>query len=233
MHHEPITSAAPIQTPCKLDFMTRILAVVLGQLACGSRAASPPPAPTPPPVRAQTSTKAPETADADHDGITDVDDVCPDQPETRNEWEDEDGCPDQNCEATPRMVTCLVSPIYFTRGSATISTEHDDIIEAMVTDLAKYSNIVRVEIRGQTATDEPKRLALERAQRVVDKLVARGVAADRLRTSAGVPIAKPRDGADNERRVDYALETRPIENGGSRACTAFGPVEVTTPTVCK
>ncbi|MDB4932660.1 MAG: Flagellar motor rotation protein MotB [Myxococcaceae bacterium] len=46
----------------------------------------PPPAPLPP-------TPAPP-ADADGDGILDPDDRCPTEPETRNDYQDADGCPD-------------------------------------------------------------------------------------------------------------------------------------------
>lgn len=34
------------------------------------------------------------TTDSDHDGIADIDDVCPDSPEDRDSLDDEDGCPD-------------------------------------------------------------------------------------------------------------------------------------------
>lgn len=37
----------------------------------------------------------PEPADRDGDGIPDEDDACPDEPETFNGFEDEDGCPDE------------------------------------------------------------------------------------------------------------------------------------------
>ena len=37
---------------------------------------------------------APDFRDRDHDGVYDVDDRCPDQPEDRDGFQDEDGCPD-------------------------------------------------------------------------------------------------------------------------------------------
>ncbi len=36
----------------------------------------------------------PDFRDRDHDGIYDTDDKCPDQPEDRDGFQDEDGCPD-------------------------------------------------------------------------------------------------------------------------------------------
>ncbi|MBI2391369.1 MAG: transporter [Deltaproteobacteria bacterium] len=47
----------------------------------------PTPEPTPPPVA---------SADADADGIADELDKCPDQPETKNGYEDDDGCPEND-----------------------------------------------------------------------------------------------------------------------------------------
>ena len=37
---------------------------------------------------------APDFRDRDHDGVYDVDDKCPDQPEDRDGFQDQDGCPD-------------------------------------------------------------------------------------------------------------------------------------------
>jgi outer membrane protein OmpA-like peptidoglycan-associated protein len=52
---------------------------------------APPDAP-PPPV---TETAPARPADADNDGVTGPDDQCPAEPETRNGYMDEDGCPDE------------------------------------------------------------------------------------------------------------------------------------------
>jgi outer membrane protein OmpA-like peptidoglycan-associated protein len=49
----------------------------------GERPAAPPPPPPPPPP-----------ADTDGDGILDPDDRCVNEPETRNDFQDTDGCPD-------------------------------------------------------------------------------------------------------------------------------------------
>ena len=212
------------------SFSPLLLVLALG---CSSHAASPSSPPPPSTTRPPAPASPPPVTDADGDGIADVDDLCPDQPETRNELDDDDGCPDKNCVAMPRVVTCMVEPIYFAKGSATIATEHDGALDAMITDLAKHPNITRVVMQGFASRDEPKRLAIARAQAVVDRLVARGVAADKLHASAGAPSTKPSEPIDATRRVDAVPETRPIENGGSSECTAFGAIEITTPTVCK
>jgi hypothetical protein len=51
----------------------------------------PPPPPEPPPAEPPP---APAIADTDGDGIVDDADKCPDQPETKNGYEDDDGCPE-------------------------------------------------------------------------------------------------------------------------------------------
>jgi outer membrane protein OmpA-like peptidoglycan-associated protein len=58
----------------------------------------PRPAPPPPPPLVQAPPPPPPPppppSDTDGDGIVDRDDRCPDQPEDRDQFEDEDGCPD-------------------------------------------------------------------------------------------------------------------------------------------
>ena len=49
--------------------------------------------PAPPPAPVQVAVAEP--ADRDHDGIIDSKDACPDQPETKNGYQDDDGCPDE------------------------------------------------------------------------------------------------------------------------------------------
>ncbi|HVE88032.1 MAG TPA: OmpA family protein [Myxococcales bacterium] len=61
------------------------------RLFAGVRYARVPPPPPPPPVKVAVV----EPADRDHDGIIDSQDACPDQPETKNGYQDDDGCPDE------------------------------------------------------------------------------------------------------------------------------------------
>jgi len=54
------------------------------------------PLPPPPPKKApKKKKKAAAPTDADGDGIPSDRDQCPEQPETFNNWQDEDGCPDE------------------------------------------------------------------------------------------------------------------------------------------
>ncbi|HEY8208204.1 MAG TPA: OmpA family protein [Myxococcaceae bacterium] len=55
---------------------------------------APPPPPPPPPPRPVVVAVA-EPPDRDHDGLPDARDACPDEPETKNGYQDDDGCPDE------------------------------------------------------------------------------------------------------------------------------------------
>jgi len=79
-----------------------LLRVVVG-LAWSNRALAPcreapcpapvePPLPPPPPPKPPAPPPAP--ADRDKDGVVDDEDECPDEPEDKDGFEDEDGCPD-------------------------------------------------------------------------------------------------------------------------------------------
>ena len=57
------------------------------------------------PPREPAALEAPP--DRDHDGVLDPDDRCPDQPETANGFEDDDGCPDE----LPAPATPAIAPV--------------------------------------------------------------------------------------------------------------------------
>jgi outer membrane protein OmpA-like peptidoglycan-associated protein len=60
-----------------------------------STRAPPPPRPLPPPVAVRTPPRRlVPVGDRDKDGISDLDDKCPLEPEDRDGFQDEDGCPD-------------------------------------------------------------------------------------------------------------------------------------------
>jgi outer membrane protein OmpA-like peptidoglycan-associated protein len=175
-----------------------------------------------PPAKPVAAKPAPP-ADLDHDGIADEADLCPSQPETVNELDDSDGCPDVFCQTFPVSVTCIMENMLFEHGSTTLEQQ---TIDKMVDALANHPNIARVTFVGSWSKKEPKRLGLVRAQAVVDALVKRGVASDRLRVASG---KRNPDGGD----VAYQLETTKLEKGGSLACTPFGAVEIAAREECK
>jgi outer membrane protein OmpA-like peptidoglycan-associated protein len=71
---------------------TNHFAILLGgSFALGRRTSRPP---TAAPAPAPAASIEPAPADTDGDGVVDGADRCPDQPEDRDSFEDEDGCPD-------------------------------------------------------------------------------------------------------------------------------------------
>jgi outer membrane protein OmpA-like peptidoglycan-associated protein len=75
--------------------MHRLLAIALIAAAPAARADSSVPGPHGKPAAAPSApTPAARGPDSDGDGILDVDDLCPNDPEDRDGFEDDDGCPD-------------------------------------------------------------------------------------------------------------------------------------------
>jgi outer membrane protein OmpA-like peptidoglycan-associated protein len=140
--------------------------------------------------------------DNDGDGIPDIRDGCPDEPETMNGFQDEDGCPDQT-------VTLPSVAIPFASGSATLPGSGAyaglDPVEAAL----RANSGLRLEIQGYTDSvgDEGAnlRLSTRRAEAVMADLVARGIDPGRLRVR-GFGEAHPV--ASNDTAAGRALNRR-------------------------
>ena len=156
--------------------------------------------------------------DTDGDGILDRDDACVDEPETRNGYQDEDGCPDE----LPKQVkafTGVIEGIEFDFNQATIRPESRPVLDKAVQVLQEYPDI-RLEIVGHTDNVGTREFNLDlsrrRAQAVRDYLVAGGVAADRLEVRGAGPD-EPIAGNDTEagrarnRRTEFHVLTRGAE----------------------
>src|SRR5215831_19705996 len=108
------------------------------------------------------------TADRDHDGIPDSADLCPDDPEDLDGYEDSDGCPDPDCDDCCTPIT--QSKIGFLPGQSTIADRAKSVLNHIADELRTNENLKRIEVRGAAA----------RATAVRDYLVARGVPAAML-----------------------------------------------------
>jgi OOP family OmpA-OmpF porin len=168
--------------------------------------------------------------DNDQDRILDTDDRCPNEPETYNGTEDEDGCPDAGSVIIEENSIVILEKIYFETDSAQIQSRSFPIIDAVAATLNGNPHITMVEVQGhadERSSDEYNiRLTRDRAAAVVEALVQRGVARDRLR-SAGYgercPI-DPRHNAeawDANRRVEFKIiRTEDGPTGVEVACPA-------------
>jgi len=150
--------------------------------------------------------------DTDGDGIFDDKDKCVDKPETKNGFEDEDGCPDTIPDAVKKF-SGVIEGIYFDKNKATIRAQSKGVLASAAKVLQTYPSI-SLEISGHTSSEGDaavnQRLSQERADAVKQWLVDNGVPPERLKTrGAGPdePIAdnKTAAGREKNRRIEFKV----------------------------
>lgn len=167
--------------------------------------------------------QADQTVDSDGDRIADIYDKCPNEPETYNGIEDEDGCPDRGRVIVRASKIEILDRIYFSRGSADIKPNSLPIADAIVAVMKGNPQIQQVEIQGHASDEEARSydVAERRAAAVRTYLVQHGVEAARL-TSRGYgptrPIAPEKTEAARERnrRVEFSISKRHGEDEEER-----------------
>lgn len=153
--------------------------------------------------------------DMDKDGVADELDGCIEQPETKNGYLDEDGCPDtppDGVRVTRRAVE-ISQTIQFESGSARILSESDTTLDGIVKVL-QDAPYLKISIEGHTdgeAGDEFNLdLSRERAVAVRKYLESKGIDSSRL-TSTGYGETRPIDtnrtpsGRARNRRVEFII----------------------------
>ncbi len=156
--------------------------------------------------------------DADGDGISDSDDRCPTNPETRNGYGDDDGCPDEIPMQLARF-SGTIKGIFFAAGSAKITPKSRPVLDRAATVLREFSSI-NIEISGHCTPEEQPELCGRRAVAVRDYLVSVGVAADRIELrNAGadepVDTNKTAAGKARNRRIEFTILSGSPASGGS------------------
>jgi hypothetical protein len=106
--------------------------------------------------------------DRDHDGIPDSADLCPDDPEDIDGYEDADGCPDPDCDDCCSSIT--MRTIGFHRGQTTVADRARPTLDHVAEELRSRDELRRIEIRGPAAN----------AAAVRDYLLGRGVPSAKL-----------------------------------------------------
>ncbi|MBK7972079.1 MAG: OmpA family protein [Deltaproteobacteria bacterium] len=154
-------------------------------------------------------------ADRDHDGILDVDDLCPDDPETVNGYRDEDGCPDAVPSAPAPLVSGPVDfhvrqSVYFDTAKHVLTPESQHIVREAVRQIREDPHMMLVaegntDSVGSDASNQ--RLSIDRAKAVKAELVAAGIDPGRIEVvgfGETRPIATNAtpDGRAQNRRVD-------------------------------
>ena len=168
--------------------------------------------------------------DNDGDHIPDVCDLCPNDPETYQGNCDEDGCPDRSHICVQETGIRIVQVVAFARGSARPASDSSSTLDAIAAVLDGHPELTLVAVLGESDAHEPHHatLPLARAQAVLEALVTRGVARERLVAEASTFVHAPSDPADASRRV--WLEIRqpvapvPSEGGGCARTPCEVPV---------
>lgn len=150
--------------------------------------------------------------DQDDDGIYDKDDNCIDQPETRNGFEDGDGCPDE-APAEVKQLTGVIEGITFDSGKITIRKSSRPILDKVVATMKSYPEL-RIEITGHTDDQGPRdtnvELSGKRADAVRAYLVAKGIDGKRITTKGAGPDQPIADngskaGRARNRRIEFKV----------------------------
>jgi outer membrane protein OmpA-like peptidoglycan-associated protein len=116
--------------------------------------------------------------DRDHDGVDDQSDVCPDEAEDKDGWEDLDGCPDPDIDDGGPLASRFVP---FRRGQGFLAALARPALVKLADELRRDTHFKVIEVVGHRAASEPPELAATRAAVVKSYLVGRGVAPERLR----------------------------------------------------
>ncbi len=150
--------------------------------------------------------------DPDKDGILGDADQCPNEPETKNGYQDEDGCPDEVPKEVAKF-TGTIEGIYFDTDKATIKPKSRPKLDQAVEVLKKFPTI-RIEISGHTdstgSREHNMELSKARAEAVKDYLVKKGIDPSRI-TTRGYGPDKPvasndtKDGRAKNRRIEFRI----------------------------
>jgi outer membrane protein OmpA-like peptidoglycan-associated protein len=210
--------------------------------------------------------------DSDNDGINDLQDKCKDQPEDKDGFQDDDGCPDPDndsdgildtkdkcpnvsgpvenggcpdtdadkdgvvdrldncpdeagteanhgCKAKQLVVITkdqlkILDQVHFVTGSAKLAKTSNTLLDNIARVMLAHLEIWKVKVEGYTDNvgkpDKNQKLSEDRAQSVVDYLVKKGVAPERLQAighGQDSPIGdnKTAKGREANRRVEFNI----------------------------
>jgi outer membrane protein OmpA-like peptidoglycan-associated protein len=137
---------------------------------------------------------------------------CPNEPETKNGFQDEDGCPDEVPEAVKKF-TGVVKGITFRRNSADIKASSFPLLKQAVKTFKDYPQL-RIEVSGHTSNDGKRdfnvKLSKKRAESVKAFLTSAGIDESRVLTVGYGPDKPIEDnttkvGQEKNRRIEFRL----------------------------
>jgi outer membrane protein OmpA-like peptidoglycan-associated protein len=158
--------------------------------------------------------------DSDGDSIPDTIDRCPDVPGEMENW----GCPHYDRLVVKRDKLELKEKLYFAWDQARLEDASFPVLDEVVRAL-KENKSFRVQIEGNADSSGPEEhnqtLSENRAQAVLDYLVAHGISKERL-GSKGLSSSKPLDtnataaGRENNRRVEFVVRFVIVKPGSAK-----------------
>jgi OOP family OmpA-OmpF porin len=153
-------------------------------------------------------------ADTDRDGLLDPDDTCVSEPETRNGFQDSDGCPDEVPQELSKF-TGVIQGITFDTGKAIIRASSRPVLDDAIKVLAAHPD-TRIQISGHTDSrgdhDFNVDLSKRRAESVKNYLTEKGIDPNRIET-VGYGPDQPIDtndtktGRSHNRRIEFKILT--------------------------
>jgi outer membrane protein OmpA-like peptidoglycan-associated protein len=192
----------------------------------------PPPAPLEPEAQDGLASLGvdPATADSDGDGVSDLDDTCPDLP-----GRGAGGCPQYIAYDHERGEILLRAPVTFTEGAGAPRRSAEKVLEEIAWFLrARMDMHVRFEVHTGAAPDRERALAISimRAVGAAGWVVEHGIARDRLEAygcGANRPLVPPGHprARDNERVEVHVL--LPLPPRGRRSSLGCGAGEIPEP----
>ena len=126
--------------------------------------------------------------DNDQDGVLDASDRCPNEAETRNGFEDVDGCPDvvppPPRTETEQQLEQLGERIQFAQDGTRVLPASRAALRAVIALLRAHPELTRVVVQAHASSEGSAEhnmtLSRQRAQTVVDALIAGGIARGRV-----------------------------------------------------
>ena len=150
--------------------------------------------------------------DRDKDGIVNDVDKCPDDPETKNGYQDDDGCPDELPEEVAKFAG-VIEGIYFDLNKDTIKPKSLPKLNEAADVLTRFQEI-KIEISGHTDNQGAHAynmdLSKRRAESVRNYLIGKGIDPSRI-TVKGYGPDQPIDtnankaGRAKNRRIEFKI----------------------------
>ena len=141
-------------------------------------------------------------------------DKCPEEPETKNSYQDDDGCPDKAVVVEDEKIIILQKVLFYF-DEARIKEESFPLLDEVVSTLKENPQLKKIRIEGHTdargSAAYNKKLSGSRVATVLEYLVDHGIARDRL-SSQGfgeskllVPNAQTEEEHQTNRRVEFII----------------------------